>query len=265
VEVNGAAIPEELIESVLFGHVKGSFTGAVEDRKGKWEQSDGGTLFLDEIGDMSPRTQAKILRAIQDGRITRVGSTKTIATDVRIVAATNRDLPGMIRAGTFREDLYFRLAVVPIRVPTLAGRAEDVPILARHFAERPARRRGRRPKTFTDEALAELSRRPWRGNVRELQNLVERAVLMTPGPAIGPEDLPRDEPGLAFAAMAGDGGTSDILPDQTLADARDAFERRVVVKVLGELKGNVSRAAERLGLDRTTLHRKLRAWGVDSA
>ena len=151
VEVNGAAIPEDLIESELFGHVKGSFTGATEDRKGKWELADGGTLFLDEIGDMSPRTQAKILRAIQDGKISRVGGARTIATDVRIVAATNRDLPKMIAAGTFREDLYFRLAVVPIRVPTLAERPEDVPALALHFARKLARRRGRRPATFTPE------------------------------------------------------------------------------------------------------------------
>jgi two-component system nitrogen regulation response regulator NtrX len=209
---------------------------------------------------MSARTQAKILRAIQDGRITRVGSTKTIVTDVRILAATNRDLPAMIRAGSFREDLYFRLAVVPIRVPTLAERSEDVPLLARHFAERLARRRGRRPKSFTGEALAALSRRAWRGNVRELQNVVERAVLMTPGPVVEAVDLPADEPGLSRVPSTEPG----IQPDQTLADARDAFERQVVIKVLGELRGNVSRAAERLGLDRTTLHRKLRSWGVES-
>lgn len=259
VEVNGAAIPEELIESELFGHVKGSFTGAVDDRKGKWEQADGGTLFLDEIGDMSARTQAKILRAIQDGRITRVGGAKTIVTDVRILAATNRDLPSMIRAGTFREDLYFRLAVVPLRVPTLAERPEDVPVLVAHFAERVARRRGRRPKTFRKEALEELSRRPWPGNVRELENLVERALLLSPGPEVRLEDLPPAD-GLLLAG----GPAGDIGPLQTLADARDAFERRVVTRALSELKGNVSRAAERLGLDRTTLHRKLRAWGIES-
>src|ERR1019366_8521975 len=162
VEVNGAAIPDELIESELFGHVKGSFTGASEDRKGKWEQADGGTIFFEEIGDMSARTQAKILRAIQDGKITRVGGARTIMTDVRIIAATNRDLPAMIAAGTFREDLYFRLAVIPIRVPTLAERPEDIAILARHFAERVARNRGRRPKTFQPAALEELARRSWR-------------------------------------------------------------------------------------------------------
>ena len=260
VEVNGAAIPEELIESELFGHLKGSFTGATEDRKGKWEQADGGTLFLDEIGDMSARTQAKILRAIQDGKITRVGGAKTIATDVRIVAATNRDLPSMIAAGTFREDLYFRLAVVPIRVPTLAERVEDIPVLARHFAERVARERGRRPKSFQPAALEELSRRTWRGNVRELENVIERVHLMADGPVIRAEDLPPDgalrtgtvEPPL------------ELLPGQTLAEAREAFERRTILRALQEQKGNVSRTAERLGLDRTTLHRKLKALGIDA-
>ena len=260
VEVNGAAIPEELIESELFGHVKGSFTGAADDRKGKWEQAHGGTLFLDEIGDMSPRTQSKILRAIQDGRITPVGGTKTIATDVRILAATNRDLPAMIRAGTFREDLYFRLAVLPLRVPPLSERTEDVPALVTHFAEQLARRRGRRPKTFTPAALEALSRRRWRGNVRELQNLVERVVLMTPAPAVDLADLPPEDEG--FLPAGSDG--SDLRPGQTLADAREAFERRAVAKILAETKGNVSRAAERLGLDRTTLHRRLRAWGLET-
>ncbi len=260
VEVNGAAIPEELIESELFGHLKGSFTGAVEDRRGKWEQAHGGTLFLDEIGDMSARTQAKILRAIQDGRITPVGSTRTIATDVRILAASNRDLPAMIRAGTFREDLYFRLAVVPLRVPPLSERSEDVPLLVTHFAGRLAKRRGRRPKTFTPAALEALARRRWRGNVRELQNLVERLVLMTPGPAVDRPDLPPEDDALAAAGRDG----AELSPGQTLADARDAFERRAVAKVLVETKGNVSPAAERLGLDRTTLHRRLRAWGIEA-
>ena len=260
VEVNGAAIPEELIESELFGHLKGSFTGATEDRKGKWEQADGGTLFLDEIGDMSARTQAKILRAIQDGRITRVGGARTIATDVRIVAATNRDLPSMIAAGTFREDLYFRLAVIPIRVPTLAERSEDVPVLARHFAERVARNRGRRPKTFHPAALEELSRRSWRGNVRELQNVVERLHLMADGSVVRLEDLPADGPRRTPPAEA----PHELLPGQTLGEAREAFERRTILRALQEQRGNVSRTAERLGLDRTTLHRKLKAFGVEA-
>ena len=262
VEVNGAAIPEDLIESELFGHVKGSFTGATEDRKGKWEAADGGTLFLDEIGDMSARTQAKILRAIQDGKISRVGGTRTIATDVRIVAATNRDLPRMIAAGSFREDLYFRLAVVPIRVPTLAERPEDVPALVAHFAAKHARRRGRRTPAFSPDALEELMRRPWPGNVRELQNVVERALLLSDGAVIAANDLPGDV--LRLPRAGGEAGEG-LLPGQTLADARDAFERRVVVRVLEECRGNVSRAAERLGLDRTTLHRRLKGWGIGSS
>jgi two-component system, NtrC family, nitrogen regulation response regulator NtrX len=261
VEVNGAAIPEELIESELFGHVKGSFTGAVEDRKGKWEQADGGTLFLDEVGDMSPRTQAKILRAIQDGRITRVGGARTLATDVRILAATNRDLPAMIRAGTFREDLFFRLAVVPLVVPPLFERPEDVAPLVTHFSESLARKRGRRPKTFEKEALEALAKRRWPGNVRELQNLVERVLLMSSGPTVRVQDLPEDNPA---AARAPSHTRSDEIPAfATLAEAREAFEKRYLARVLAETKGNVSRAAERLGLDRTTLHRKMKALGLD--
>jgi two-component system nitrogen regulation response regulator NtrX len=262
IEVNGAAIPEELIESELFGHVKGSFTGAIDDRKGKWEQADGGTLFLDEIGDMSPRTQAKILRAIQDGRITRVGGAKTLATDVRIVAATNRDLPAMIRAGTFREDLYFRLAVVPLRVPPLSERPEDIPLLVTHFAESLARRRGRRPKPFEKDALEALAKRRWPGNVRELQNLVERVLLMSTGPVVRAADLPPEDgpaPGRSPSRPASDESPAFA----TLADAREAFEKRYLARVLAETKGNVSRAAERLGLDRTTLHRKMKALGLD--
>jgi two-component system nitrogen regulation response regulator NtrX len=262
VEVNGAAIPEELIESELFGHVKGSFTGAHEDRKGKWEQAHGGTLFLDEIGDMSARTQAKILRAIQDGKITPVGSTKTIETDVRILAATNRDLPDMIRSGTFREDLYFRLAVLPLRVPPLSERPEDIPALVTHFAAQLARQRGRRPKTFTPSALEALAARRWRGNVRELQNLVERAVLMTSGPVVDAGELPPEDDGLP--RREGPGHAAPLRPGQSLAEARDAYERQIIQKVLAETRGNVSRAAERLGLDRTTLHRRLRAWGLES-
>jgi two-component system, NtrC family, nitrogen regulation response regulator NtrX len=262
IEVNGAAIPEELIESELFGHVKGSFTGAIDDRKGKWEQADSGTLFLDEIGDMSPRTQAKILRAIQDGRITRVGGAKTMETDVRIVAATNRDLPAMIRAGTFREDLYFRLAVVPLHVAPLSERPQDIPLLVAHFAESLAHKRGRRPKAFEKEALEALAKRRWPGNVRELQNLVERVLLMSPGPGVRAVDLPPED-----APAAGRNPSrpaSDESPAHaTLAEAREAFEKRYLSRVLAETKGNVSRAADRLGLDRTTLHRKMKALGLD--
>src|SRR5450759_474872 len=246
----------------LFGHVKGSFTGAIDDRKGKWEQADGGTLFLDEIGDMSPRTQAKILRAIQDGRITRVGGTKTLATDVRIVAATNRDLPAMIRAGTFREDLYFRLAVVPLRVPPLSERPEDIPLLVAHFAQSLARRRGRRTKAFEPEAVEVLAKRRWPGNVRELQNLVERVLLMSSGPVVRAADLPPED-GPAAGRGPSRPASDEVPAHATLAEAREAFEKHYLSRVLAETKGNVSRAAERLGLDRTTLHRKMKALGLD--
>ncbi|HTS03043.1 MAG TPA: sigma 54-interacting transcriptional regulator, partial [Thermoanaerobaculia bacterium] len=236
-------------------------TGAFEDRKGKWEQADGGTLFLDEIGDMSPRTQAKILRAIQDGKITRVGGAKTVATDVRIVAATNRDLPSMIRAGTFREDLYFRLAVVPLRVPPLAERPEDIPLLVTHFAASVAKNRGRRPKTFEPAALETLAKRRWPGNVRELQNLVERVLLMSPGASVRASDLPPEDG--STRPVSGVSHAVEDLAGATLAEARDHFEKRYLARVLAETKGNVSRAAERLGLDRTTLHRKMKALGLD--
>ena len=242
--------------------MKGSFTGAIDDRKGKWEQADSGTLFLDEIGDMSPRTQAKILRAIQDGRITRVGGAKAFATDVRIVAATNRDLPAMIRAGTFREDLYFRLAVVPLNVAPLSERPEDIPLLVAHFTESLARRRGRRPKAFEKEALEALAKRRWPGNVRELQNLVERVLLMSSGPVVRAADLPPED-GPAASRGPARPASDEVPAHATLAEAREAFEKRYLARVLAETKGNVSRAAERLGLDRTTLHRKMKALGLD--
>jgi DNA-binding NtrC family response regulator len=188
-----------------------------------------------------------------------VGGARAVETDVRILAATNRDLQAMIRAGTFREDLYFRLAVVPLRVPTLAERTEDIPLLVHHIADRVAKKRGRRPKAFLPEAVAELSHRRWPGNVRELENVVERAILMTTSPVVRVEDLPPDDPRLAREPSAG-----DVLPGQTLFEARDAFEKRVLTRMLAETKGNVSRAAERLGLDRTTLHRKLKALGIET-
>jgi two-component system nitrogen regulation response regulator NtrX len=211
---------------------------------------------------MSPRTQAKILRAIQDGRITRVGGARTLATDVRIVAATNRDLPAMIRAGTFREDLYFRLAVVPLNVAPLSERPEDIPLLVAHFAESLARRRGRRTKAFEKEALEALAKRRWPGNVRELQNLVERVLLMSSGPVVRAADLPPED-GPPSGRSPSHPASDEIPAQATLAEAREAFEKRYLSRVLSEMKGNVSRAAERLGLDRTTLHRKMKSLGLD--
>src|SRR5919109_121260 len=189
VEVNCAAIPEELIESELFGHVRGAFTGAVADRRGKFEVADGGTIFLDEIGDMSLKTQAKVLRVLQEQTMEAVGGTQTIKVDARVLAATNKDLQAEIRAGRFREDLYFRLNVIPIFVPPLRDRQEDIPLLADHFMAMLAREYGRRPKIFDPDAVTALQRYPWPGNVRELRNLVERLMIMVPGERIAARDL----------------------------------------------------------------------------
>src|SRR5918996_516144 len=189
VQVNCAAIPEELIESELFGHEKGSFTGATEKQVGKFEQADKGTIFLDEVGDMSPKTQAKVLRVLQEGEVERLGSARTIKVDVRGIAATNKDLEAEIERGNFREDLYFRLSVLPIKVPTLRDRREDIPLLVRHFAELFSREHNRRPHRFTTSALEYLQKARWKGNVRELKNTVERLIIMTPGDVIDVDDL----------------------------------------------------------------------------
>jgi two-component system nitrogen regulation response regulator NtrX len=251
VEVNCAAIPEELIESELFGHVKGSFTGASEDRRGKFEEADHATLFLDEVGDMSAKTQAKVLRALQEGRFARVGSTKAIAADARVLSATNKDLSAEIARGAFREDLYFRLAVVPIHVPPLRERAEDIPELARHFLELASARFGRRPKKLAPDALKALGAHRWPGNVRELKNLIERLMILSPGDEITGDDLP-----FAEAAHA-------LPPDAPLKDARDDFERRYILAALRRHRGNVTRAAEALGLERSNLYRKLKGYGIE--
>src|SRR5688572_22589048 len=190
VQVNCAAIPEELIESELFGHEKGSFTGATEKQIGKFEQADKGTIFLDEVGDMSPKTQAKVLRVLQEGEVERLGSARTIKVDVRVIAATNKDLDQEIEKGSFREDLYFRLSVVPIRVPPLRDRPDDIPLLVKHFLNQLARENNRRPKQITAAALDSLKRHRWRGNIRELRNTIERLIIMTEGETIDVSDLP---------------------------------------------------------------------------
>jgi two-component system nitrogen regulation response regulator NtrX len=253
VEVNCAAIPEELIESELFGHVRGSFTGASDDRRGKFEEADGATLFLDEIGDMSARTQAKVLRALQEGRFTRVGGTRSISSDARILSATNKNLTEEIRRGTFREDLFFRLAVVPIEVPALRDRGEDVALLARHFLEQASQRFGRRPKTLSPGTLEALAAYRWPGNVRELKNLMERLMILSPSPEILPEDLPPE-----FRRESG-----ALPPDATLREAREDFERRYILTTLRRCRGNVTRAAESLGIERSNLYRKLKAFGLE--
>src|SRR3954454_17244326 len=256
IEVNCAAIPEELIESELFGHVKGAFTGAVADRRGKFEASDGGTLFLDEIADMSLKTQAKVLRALQEQVVEPLGGTGSMKVDVRILAATNKDLPGEIRAGRFREDLYFRLNVIPIFVPPLREREADIPLLAAHFMIEFAREYGRRPKQLDTGAATGLRSYRWPGNVRELRNVIERLMIMVPGETIALSDL-------AFL----DGGTLTAVeqpgvPAMSLHDARERFERDYILRALAAQQANMSRTAEALGVERSNLYRKMRAFGI---
>jgi two-component system nitrogen regulation response regulator NtrX len=258
VEVNCAAIPEELIESELFGHVRGAFTGAVADRRGKFEVADGGTIFLDEIGDMSLKTQAKVLRVLQEQTMEAVGGTSRIKVDVRVLAATNKDLKSEIRAGRFREDLYFRLNVIPVFVPPLRERSDDIALLADHFMAEFAREYGRRIKTFEPGAVFMLQRYQWPGNVRELRNVIERLMIMVPGDAISAADLGFLDPG-AFARPAEAEVPADRL---TLYEARDRFERELILRTLGEQQGNMSRTAEALGVERSNLYRKMKAFGI---
>jgi two-component system nitrogen regulation response regulator NtrX len=258
VDVNCAAIPEELIESELFGHERGAFTGAIAQKRGRFELAHHGTLFLDEIADMSLMTQAKILRILQERKFERVGGMNTIEVDVRVVAATNKDLQKEIEAGRFREDLFYRLNVIPFHVPPLRERREDIPELVHVFAQEFCADSGVRPKEITPEAIARLEAQPWPGNVRELRNLLERLVLMTPGPRIDAKDVPMQVP------LARSPGSS--LPANaagTLEEARRNFEREFLTARLREHGGNISRTADAIGLARETLSRKLRAYGID--
>ena len=271
VKLNCAAIPKDLVESELFGYEKGAFTGAMQAKKGKLELADTGTLFLDEIGDLSLEAQAKLLRAIETGEVERVGGTKTSVVDVRLVSATHRDLPQAVRAGTFREDLYFRLNVLPIHVPPLRDRREDVRLLAEHFVREFADAEGLATKDLTPQAIALLEGYSWPGNVRELRNLMERAVILVPGPVIDASDI-RDwlvpvtraagapgGPGAAGGAMLDDDDSS------APANLREELERReseTILKVLESVRWNVTQAAAQLGVDRTNLHRKMRKYGI---
>jgi len=261
IEVNCAAIPEELIESELFGHVRGAFTGAVADRRGKFEAADGGTIFLDEIGDMSLKTQAKVLRVLQEQVVEPVGGTQTVRVDVRVLAATNKDLPAAIRNGEFREDLYFRLNVIPVFVPPLRARRGDIPLLADHFMATFAGEYGRRPKALSHEAIAELQRYPWPGNVRELRNVIERLMIMVPGDTIAAADVRFLSPDAAVLPVdAAPGGA--FLP---LHAARDRFEQQYILRALSQQQGNMTRTAELLGVERSNLYRKMRAFGIVAA
>ncbi|MBU1275125.1 MAG: sigma-54 dependent transcriptional regulator [Proteobacteria bacterium] len=257
VDVNCAAIPEELIESELFGHEKGAFTGATGKKRGKFDLAHQGTIFLDEIADMSLKTQAKILRILQEQRFERVGGTKTISVDVRVLAATNKDLKKEIAAGRFREDLYYRLNVIPIHVPPLRERAGDVPELAADFLGHLAMKHNQPVKRFTPRALEALGAQAWPGNVRELKNLVERMWILCPGREIGLEDLPPE--------MRGASADQGPLPELFAGDfknARAAFEKAYLEAKLNQNQGNVSRTAEEVGLERSHLHKKLKTLGI---
>jgi two-component system nitrogen regulation response regulator NtrX len=252
VAVNCSAIPEELVESELFGHERGAFTGATQARRGRFEEAHGGTLFLDEVGDLSPRAQTKLLRVLQEGELTRVGGSRLIRVDARVIAATNRDLGERARSGEFREDLYFRLAVIPIVVPPLRERREDIPLLTEHFATQWSKEGGGKPRRFAPQALELLSRYSFPGNVRELHNLVERLLIMNPASTIGAEHIrvvlpqaPEPSPGAV-----------------RLGDAVQEFEKKEIEAALTATGGNMTQAASRLGLERSHLYKKMRKLGL---
>ena len=257
IEVNCAAIPEELIESELFGHEKGSFTGASERKRGKFDLAHKGTLFLDEIADMSLKTQAKILRILQERKFARVGGERMISVDVRVLAATNRDLEEEIKKGNFREDLFYRLNVVPLEVPPLRQRLEDLPLLARRFLEDYCPKADLEPKKLTAEALAAMQAYHWPGNVRELKNMIERLVILTPGPLIEVSNLPHQ-----FHRQEARPGYKEGLAQATLREARAAFEKALIIDRLEKLDWNVSATAESLSVERSHLHKKMKALGI---
>jgi two-component system nitrogen regulation response regulator NtrX len=270
VAVNCAAIPETLIESELFGHEKGSFSGATSMKRGQFEQADGGTLFLDEIGDMSLNTQAKVLRALQEQQFNRVGGTKLLKVDVRVLAASNKDLMKEIEKGTFREDLYYRLNVVPIVVPPLRERREDIPLLIRHFMKLHAEEQGLRTKEVTPDAMAVFQQYEWPGNIRELRNLIERLMIMVPGNVIDGAQasmtLQVKAPGAVSSIMPAVQTAASPLftqPFDSLRDARNAFEKEYIARKLREHHWNISRTAEDLKIERSHLHRKIKLLDVE--
>ncbi|MCM2264890.1 MAG: sigma-54 dependent transcriptional regulator [Desulfuromonadales bacterium] len=264
IEVNCAAIPEDLIESELFGHEKGSFTGATAQRRGKFDLASEGTLFLDEIGDMSLKTQAKVLRILQESKFERVGGNRTIEVDVRVIAATNKDLPNQIAAGAFREDLYYRLNVIPFHVPPLRARQEDIPLLANHFLAYFSKKEGREIKSLDDEAMGALVRYSWPGNVRELKNLIERLVIMIQGRIITRAQLPQSITSQQQVA-AGQQLSSDAsaIAADTFREAREEFEKEFLLRKLEENDWNVSRTAEAIEMERSNLHRKIKGYGIE--
>ncbi|HEX9982752.1 MAG TPA: sigma-54 dependent transcriptional regulator [Thermoanaerobaculia bacterium] len=256
IQVNCAAIPEELIESELFGHEKGSFTGAVRKQTGKFVAADGGTIFLDEIGDMSLRTQAKVLRVLQEGEVEPVGSATVVKVDVRVIAATNKDLVEEIRNGRFREDLYYRLNVIPIRTPPLRERRDDIGILGQHFATHFSEEYNRHPKKFTPSALKALQDAPWRGNVRELKNMIERLVIMVPSDGIDITDLPSEFFRTGTEIIAG------AMKLNTLQEFKDEAEKAFIIAKLREFGWNVSKTAEAIDTPRSNLYKKIEQYNI---
>ena len=255
VEVNCAAIPEELIESELFGHEKGAFTGAHTKKRGKFDLAHGGTLLLDEIGDMSLKTQAKILRILEEQRFERVGGTKTIQVDVRVIAATNKDLEKEITNGNFRADLYYRLNVVPIEVPPLRERKEDISYLVKEFLQEFSSEGNFGPKEIEEEAIALLKRYDWPGNIRELKNIIERLVIMVPDKIIRAKDIPK-------TIVQKNEKNQDLFTLKTFKQAKTHFEREFIRRKLEEYNGNISLTAQEIGLERSHLYRKLKAYGL---
>ena len=268
--MNCAAIPEELIESELFGHEKGSFTGATEKQIGKFEQADHGTIFLDEVGDMSPKTQAKVLRVLQEQEVERLGSARTIKVDVRVIAATNKNLEDAISRGEFREDLYFRLNVIPIVVPPLRERRADIPLLVQHLAARTSEEHNLKPKKFDPRAMEALQRYRWRGNIRELRNTVERLMIMAAGDVVRFEDLAPDVRGAApVAPPQADTPAAPTTPSQspvssagTLREFKDTAERAFLVQKLRENSWNISKTADVIDTPRSNLYKKLEQYGI---
>jgi two-component system nitrogen regulation response regulator NtrX len=258
VEVNCAAIPSELIESELFGHMKGSFTGAVQDRAGKFELASGGTLFLDEIGDMSLAAQAKVLRVLEDGVVTRIGGSKPISVDVRVIAATNKDLEHEIAEGKFREDLYYRLNVVPVSVPPLRDRREDIPQLIAHFTDRLTRNEGVPPRVFFDDAVRRMTEYDWPGNVRELRNTVERLLILASGPRISAADVER----LVGKRATEQTSLGSLVECRTFEEFKDAAERAFLLAKLRESNWNVSETARLLDMPRSNLYKKIERYGL---
>jgi two-component system nitrogen regulation response regulator NtrX len=264
IQVNCAAIPEELIESELFGHEKGSFTGATEKQIGKFEQADRGTIFLDEVGDMSPKTQAKVLRVLQEQEVERLGSARTIKVDVRVIAATNKNLEDAIARGEFREDLYFRLNVIPILVPPLRERRGDIPQLVQHLANRTSVEHNIKPKRFDPRAMEALQKHRWRGNIRELRNTIERLMILANGDVVRFEDLPADLRGAAPAepAPAPASAAAAAATATTLREFKDVSERAFLVQKLRENGWNISKTADVIDTPRSNLYKKLEQYGI---